>query len=85
MRILTANSKTEAQSLNDKAFAYIVAEQGANGTRWSDVLTNGTIYGIIYDDSVRQAFTQSELLGVVIGERARMIDGEVVGEWEVSA
>ena len=84
MMILTANTKAAAEALNAKAFAYIVTEQGANGTRWSEVLTNGAIYGITYDGSIEQAFTVSELAGLVEGERKQTVDGITTGDWEVA-
>lgn len=100
MKLLTASTKAAATALNAKALAYVIAEQNANATAWSDVFTDGSKFGIVYDDSIRSAFTNTELgrvvtgegigatetLGnVIAGERKQTdLEGNVTGEWEVA-
>lgn len=83
MKLVTANTKAGAVSLNAKALAYVREYQNANASAWSDTFTNGSKFGVLYDDSIRSAFTNSELLGITEGERARVINGETVGDWGV--
>lgn len=98
MKLLTASTESAATALNTKALAYVVAEQNANATAWSDVFTDGSKFGIVYDDSIRSAFTDSELGRVVTGTGMeatetlnKVIEGErketdpqgnVTGIWE---
>jgi hypothetical protein len=53
------------QSYDDLAFTYAVDFQGAHGGEWSDIYANGSLYGIIYDNSIAAAFTSDELLQVI--------------------
>jgi len=98
MKLLTASTESAAVALNTKALAYVVAEQNANATAWSDTFTDGSKFGILYDDSIRSAFTDSELGRVVTGtgmeatetlnkvingERKQTdLEGNVTGIWE---
>lgn len=98
MKLLTASTESAATALNTKALAYVVAEQNANATAWSDVFTDGSKFGIVYDDSIRSAFTNSELGASTTGTGmdavttySKVIDGErketdpqgnVTGIWE---
>ena len=98
MKLLTASTESAAVALNIKALAYVREYQNANASAWSDAFTDGSRFGILYDDSIRSAFANSELGLVVTGEgmnatemlnnvvegdrKQTDLEGNVTGIWE---
>ncbi len=61
MQLLLANSAATARALEQRAFAFVVQNQDATGGGWSRLWSDGTKFGIAFDNSVASAFTPVEL------------------------
>lgn len=82
MLFLPTATQAEAEQLNAKALAFARQEQGALGSSWSPIFTDGARFAITYDDSVRDAFTAEELTTIELGTRVRLVDGVKNGTWD---
>lgn len=95
MELLKATTEAEARALNDKALAWAKANQRAIGGSWSEVYTDKTGFGIVFEPSIQGAFSKTETGEVKTGEVIELTKvedvvikttddkGKTTGDWEV--
>lgn len=65
MTLAIFNSYDLAAAAQDLAWRYVQQSQGARGSAWADIVTDGTQFGFLYDSSISPAFdVQPTLLEV---------------------
>ena len=61
MRLLTFPDLASAQAANAAALAYLRASDPLVGEQWSNIFTDGTRFGLIFDGCIQGAFDDATL------------------------
>ena len=64
MNILAAPTQSAAEAYERRAWEFCRAE-GNKGGRWSEIFTDGVLFGIVWDAGIAATFTNDELAGVM--------------------
>lgn len=59
--LLVFTTQAAADAANAKAFAHLQATQGARGNAWSEIVSDGTSFGICDAPAIAPALTPQEL------------------------